>query len=94
MKLTEQEILQDSIIAHKFLMHMYCQFGLECSNTSLRDLFSELHSVSSSHDLKIFKTMNEKGFYPKTEAQVKDVKQALKMHTDMQEKLEEKLPKK
>jgi len=94
MDLTQQEILQDAIISHKFLMHMYCQFGLECSNQTLRDLFSELHAVSSSHDLKIFKVMNEKGFYPKTEAPVKDVKQAIKMHTNMQEKLEEKLPKK
>ena len=92
MDLTEQEILQDAIIAQKFLMHMYCQFGLECSNSALRKLFSELHLISSEHDLKIFKIMNEKGFYPKTEAPVKDVKQAIKMHTEMQEKLEEKLP--
>lgn len=93
MELTEQEILQDSIIAQKFIMHMYCQFGLECSNQSLRDLFSELHDEASKHDLKLFKVMNEKGFYPKTEAPVKDVKQAIKMHTEMEEKLKEKLPK-
>jgi len=92
MGLTQQEILQDAIIAQKFLMHMYCQFGLECSNQTLRDLFSELHGEASKHDLKLFKVMNEKGFYPKTEAPVKDVKQAIKMHTEMQKMLEEKLP--
>ncbi|MBE5745883.1 MAG: spore coat protein [Clostridiales bacterium] len=94
MELTQQEILQDALIAEKYIMHMYCQFGLECSNQSLRDLFSELHSVASKHDLKLFKVMNEKGFYPKTEAPVKDVKQAIKMHTEMQTKLENKVIKK
>ena len=93
MEFTVQEILQDALIAQKFLMHMYCQFGFECSNQSLRDLFSELHDEASKHDLKLFKVMNEKGFYPKTEAPVKDVKQAIKMHTEMEEKLKEKLPK-
>ena len=55
MQLTDQEILQDAIVAHKFLMHMYCQFGLECSNATLRNLFEELHKVASEHDFKIFK---------------------------------------
>ena len=94
MELTQQEILQDALIAEKYIMHMYCQFGLECSNQSLRDLFSQLHDEASKHDLKLFKVMNEKGFYPKTEAPVKDVKQAIKMHTEMQTKLENKLSKK
>ncbi len=91
MQLTEQEILQDALIAHKFLMHMYCQFGLECSNKELRDMFAELHNVASEHDYKIFKIMNEKGFYPITAAPCKEVKQTLKMHTQMQKQLEEKV---
>lgn len=61
MELTEQEILQDALVAHKFLMHMYCQFGLECSNQPLRSLFNELHNVASEHDLKLFEIMNKKG---------------------------------
>ena len=94
MELTEQEILQDSIIAEKFLMHMYCQFGLECSTKELRDLFATLHTVASNHDFKIFQVMNEKGFYPKTNAASKDIKQAIKMHTQMQTQLEQKISKK
>lgn len=94
MELTEQEILQDALIAHKFLMHMYCQFGLECSNTELRNIFSKLHDIASAHDLKIFEIMHKKGFYPVTVAQTKDVKEAIKMHTQMQEELSSKLCKK
>ena len=91
MQLTEQEILQDALIAHKFLMRMYAQFGLECSTATLRDLFQSLNKVASMHDFKIFNIMNEKGFYPTTPAQPKDIKQAIKMHTQMQTELEQKL---
>lgn len=91
MDFTEQDILQDAIIAHKFMIHMYCQFGLECSNKQLRSLFNELQNVASDHDLKIFKIMNEKGIYPTTSAAEKDVNQAIKMHSQMQEQLEKKI---
>lgn len=91
MQLTEQELLQDAIVAHKFIMYMYCQFGLECSNKELRNLFAELHDVASQHNFKIFTIMNEKGFYPTTPAPGKEVKQTLKMHTQMQEELKEKI---
>lgn len=91
MELTEQEILQDVLIAQKFMLHMYCQFGLECSNENLRNLFSDLSKASSVHDFKVFKIMNEKGFYPTVVAQNKDVKQAIKMHMQMQTELETKL---
>lgn len=91
MEFTEQETLQDALIAHKYLMHMYCQFGIECSNKPLRNLFNELYNVASDHDLKLFKIMNEKGFYPTTEAPAKEIKQAIKMHTQMQEQLEKKI---
>ena len=94
MNLTEQEILHDAIIAHKYLIHMYCQYGLECSNMELRNLFSNLHDVASMHDFKIFEIMNKKGFYPKTEAPAKELKQTLKMHTEMQKELETKLKEK
>lgn len=94
MEFTERETLQDVLIAHKFIMHMYCQFGLECSNQNLRNLFAELHDVASKHEFKIFKLMNDKNYYPTTVAGVKDVKQTLKMHTQMQEQLQTKLQKK
>lgn len=94
MELTEQEILQDALIAHKFLMHMYCQFGLECSTKQLRDMFATLHNTASLHDFKIFEVMHQKGFYPKTASASKDIKQAVKMHTEMQAQLEKKLGKK
>ena len=92
--MTEQEILQDALIAHKFLMHMYCQFGIECSNQELRTLFNDLHNVASTHELKIFKVMNEKGFYPTKAALSSKVSQTLTMHTKMQQQLENKLAKK
>lgn len=91
MELTEQEILQDVLIAQKFMLSMYSQFGLECSNPTLRNLFNDLSTVSSEENFKVFKMMHDKGFYPITIAQVKDVNQAVKMHTQMQTELETKL---
>ncbi len=88
MEFTTQNTLQDALIAHKFLIHMYCQYGIECSNETLRNLFSELQAVALAHDLKIFKIMNEKGFYPTTPAPAPQLKQTLKMHTQMQSELE------
>lgn len=91
MELTEQEILQDVLIAQKFMLHMYCQFGLECSNENLRNLFNDLSKAPSVHDFKVFKIMNDKGYYPTVTVQNKDVNQAIKMHTQMQTELETKL---
>ena len=90
-ELTEQEILQDAIVAHKFLMNMYSQFGIECSNCELKKMFSALENIAGEHQLKIFEIMNEKGYYPTTPATQKDIKQALKMHTQMQNELENKI---
>ncbi len=89
--LTEQEILQDALIAHKFLIKMYCQYGIECSSQELRTLLNSLGDVASSHDLKIFNIMNQKGFYPTTPAPASKVNQTIKMHTKMEGCLEEKL---
>ncbi len=94
MQFTEKETLQDAIIAHKYLMHMYCQFEIECSKKELRNLFEELYKVASEHDLKLFNIMNQKGYYPATAAPSKDVKQTIKMHTEMQEKLKQTLQEK
>ena len=94
MYFTEKETLQDALIAHKFLIHMYCQYGIECSNKELRDLFHSLQMVASEHDLKIFEIMNKKGFYPTTPAPAKEITQTTKMHTQMQEELAKKLGKK
>ncbi len=94
MEFTEKETLQDALIAHKFLIHMYCQYGIECSNKTLRDLLSSLQGVAMEHDLKLFQIMNKKGFYPITPAPAKELKQTLTMHTQMQEELAQKLNKK
>lgn len=91
MEFTLQETLQDAIIAHKFLMNMYGQFEIECSTERLRKLMQELHAVASKHNLKIFKVMNKEGFYPTTPAPEEDIKNAIKMHTDMQNELKQKL---
>lgn len=91
MEFTEKETLQDALIAHKFILHMYCQYGIECSNKKLRDLIMDLTKTASEHDLKIFKIMNDNGFYPVTLASSKDIKQTLKMHEQMQEELEHKI---
>ena len=91
MEFNTQNTLQDALIAHKYLINMYCQYGIETSNETLRTLFEENQKVASAHDLKLFKIMNDKGFYPKSPAVAKDVKQALKMHTQMQQDLEKNL---
>ena len=93
MEFNTQNTLQDALIAHKYLINMYCQYGIETSNETLRNLFNENQKIASGHDLKLFKIMNEKCFYPKTAAAAKDVKQALKMHTQMQEELSKNLSK-
>ena len=93
MEFNTQNTLQDAIIAHKYLIHMYCQYGIETSNETLRNLFAENQKIASEHDLKLFKIMNDKGFYPKTAAPAKEVKQTLKMHTEMQEELSKNLAK-
>lgn len=89
--MTDQEILQDCLIAHKFMMSMYNQFGLECSNTELRKLFGELHGVASEHNFIIFKEMEKKGFYPVTPAKAQDIQQAITMHTQMGTELKKKI---
>ena len=94
MEFNTQNTLQDALIAHKYLISMYCQYGIETSNETLRNLFYENQKIASEHDLKLFKIMNEKGFYPKTPAAAKEVKQTLKMHTQMQEELTKNLSKK
>lgn len=91
--MTDQEILQDALIAHKFLIKMYCQYSIECSSQELRSLLNSLCEVASNHDFKIFNIMNQKGFYPTTPAPVGKVNQTLKMHTKMQTALEDKLSK-
>ena len=93
MEFNTQNTLQDALIAHKYIINMYCQYGIETSNETLRNLFNENQKIASEHDLKLFKIMNEKGFYPKTVAPAKEVKQTLKMHTQMQEELTKNLSK-
>ena len=93
MNFTEKETLTDALIAHKFLINMYTQFGIECSNKQLRDLFLDNQKITMEHDLKLYQIMNKKGYYPTSAAASKDVKQTLKMHTQMQEELKGKLAK-
>lgn len=84
----EKDILQDVLIATKFLMGMYNQFGLECSNKPLRNLFNAHHTEVSKHNFEIFEAMKNKGLYPVTEAEKADVDKAVKMHTEMQKELD------
>lgn len=89
--MTEQEILQDVLVAHKFLMSMYNQFGMECSNLPLRKIFIEQYTEVSKHNFDIFEIMEKEGFYPVTSAASKEVTQAIKMQTQMQDDLDTKL---
>jgi len=89
--MTEQEILQDALVAHKFLMSMYNQFGMECSNLPLRKIFIEQYIEVSNHNFDIFEVMKKEGYYPVTAAASKEVNQAIKMHTQMQDDLNSKL---
>lgn len=89
--MTEQEMLQDALIAHKFLMSMYNQFGMECSNLPLRKMLIEQYTEISNHNFDIFEVMKKEGFYPVTSAASKEVDQAIKMHEQMQEDLNLKL---
>ncbi|NCB48530.1 MAG: spore coat protein [Clostridia bacterium] len=89
--MTEQEILQDALIATKFLLSMNNSFGMECSNKPLRDLIESQHKQISKHNFEIFESMKKAGYYPVTVAPAKDLEQAIKMHSQMQQDLEEKL---
>ena len=88
--MTEKEILQDLIIAEKFLLSMYNQFGLECSNKTLRNLFIQHHSEVSKHNFEIFTLMKDKGLYPVMEAEEQEINKAIDMHTQMQDELNQK----
>lgn len=83
----EQEILQDLLIAHKFLLAMYNQFGLECSNKTLRNMFNKHHDEVSKHNFEVFTMMKDKGFYPIMPAEKQEIKKAIDMHTQMQNEL-------
>lgn len=89
--MTEQEMLQDALVAHKFLLSMYNQFGLECSNLPLRKQFIEQYAETSKHNFEIFQIMQEKGFYPIMTATTKEINKAIEMHTQMQDDLNSKL---
>jgi spore coat protein CotF len=86
--MTEQEILQDALIGTKFLLSMYNQFGLECSNPELRNLFNEQRSMVSENNFKVFEVMKKKKLYPITKATITDVDKALQMHSQMQSDLD------
>lgn len=89
--MTEQEILQDLLIAEKFLLSMYNQFGLECSNITLRNLLIEQYAEASKNNFKVFEIMKKQNLYPVTEAGEKEINQAVKMHDQMQMDLDSKL---
>lgn len=89
--MTEQEMLQDALIAHKFLLSMYNQFGMECSNLPLRKMLIEQYTEVSTHNFDIFEVMKKEGSYPITPAASKEVNQAIKMHAQMQKDLDLKL---
>lgn len=88
--MTEKETLQDALIAHKFLLSMYNQFGLECSNKTLRSLFNQHHSKTSEHNFEIFTIMKEKQLYPVMPTEEQEINKAIQMHTQMQQELNEK----
>lgn len=89
--MTEQETLQDILIAQKFLLSMYNQFGLECSNLPLRKLLIEQYTEISHNNFKIFEIMQNEGFYPVTPADIQQVNEAISMHTQMHEDLTSKI---
>lgn len=85
----EKEILQDLIIAHKFMLSMYNQFGLECSNKNLRNLFNKHHSEASRHNFEIFCMMKDRGLYPIMPAEQQEIDKAIEMHSTMQKELKQ-----
>ncbi len=85
--MTEKEALQDLLIASKFLLIMYNQFGLECSNKTIRDMFNRHHSAVSKDNYEIFTLMKDRGLYPIMEADETEINTAIEMHTQMQEEL-------
>lgn len=68
---------------------MYNQFGLECSNPTLRNLFIKQHAEVSKHNFQIFTVMKDKDLYPVTEAEEQDISTTIEMHSDMQDQLEQ-----
>ena len=74
-KLTLEELLQDALIAEKYMISMYEQFIKEASNVTLIDLlldnFNEL--VETQHVL--FLEMKERNMYPVTNAEKQKIEQ-------------------
>lgn len=75
-KLTLEELLQDALIAEKYMISMYEQFIKEASNVTLIDLlldnFNEL--VETQHVL--FLEMKERNMYPVTNAEKQKIEEA------------------
>ncbi len=88
---TEQEILEDGLCATKFLMHMSAKNQIEGNCEAIRKLFEECYKTASEHNFKIFKIMQEKGYYDTMPADEDQIEQTIEMHQNMQEDLEEKL---
>ncbi len=84
----ENEILQDLLIGQKFLLSMYNQFGLECSNKTLRNMFNKHHDEVSKQNFEIFSIMKDKGQYPIMPAEKEAMAKAVEMHTQMQNELD------
>lgn len=89
--MNEKEILQDILIAQKFLLSMYKQMGMECSTPALRDLCIKHYAKTSEYNFATFTEMEKKGYYPVTDAGTKEINQAIKMHTQMQTDLDNRI---
>lgn len=76
--LTEMEILQDLLIAEKFLLGMYKQYGIEASNMKLKNLLIDNMNNVFELQFKAFEMMHERNLYPTEEAEINKIVSTIK----------------
>lgn len=78
-KLTLKEVLQDALVAEKFMMAMYEQYMKESSNTALIDVCLENFAELSDTLYAIFIEMKDRGMYPVENAEKQKIEQTITM---------------
>ena len=78
-KLTPKELLQDALIAEKFLVIMYDQFLKEASCMPLLNLLLDNFSATAEAQHQVFLEMKERDMYPVEDAEMQKIDQTILM---------------
>ena len=78
-KLSSKELLQDALVAEKFLVTMYDQFLKESSCVPLLDLLLDNYAQNAEAQHEVFMVMKERDMYPVENAEAQKIQQTITM---------------